>query len=486
MAFKLNDRVKESSATTGTGTITLGGAVSGFESFSAGIGGDNTTYYCIFETGTNNFEVGFGTLNSGASTLARTYVISSSNSDAKVNFAGATEVFCTVPGAKIGLPTPEEYGSSSAPKIITVKVGSKTSNHPYPAGGSSSSNAYFLDGLESPALRFSGVDSGAKYYYRFDQSDSSNSSHPLRFYLEADKTTAYTTGVTTNGTAGSSGAYTQIAVDENTPNILYYQCSSHGYMGNHVVNIGNTVNINSVTGQIIPGKLEGTDFTNSLLIGHATTGTLSSAENNTGVGIDALDALTSGDSNVAIGYNAGTGITSGGFNVLMGRQAGENITTTFTTTAIGDQSFKTANTNNNTGLGASAGLQTTGGDNTAIGRSAGQGTAGQSSYTNVTLLGNDAGKALTTGSHNILLGSTCGDNLTTGSGNVLIGSGIDADAVSSARTLKIAGYDGSTTTTWITGDNSGNVTVTGTVTANGETLSAGVSAGFAVAMAIAL
>ena len=168
MAFKLNDRVKESSSTTGTGTFTLGGAVSGFESFSAGIGGDNTTYYCIFETGTNNFEVGFGTLNAGATTLARTYVISSSNSDALVNFAGATEVFCTVPGAKIGLPNPEEYGSSSAPKIITVKVGSKTSNHPYPAGGSSSSNAYFLDGLESPALRFSGVDSGAKYYYKFD------------------------------------------------------------------------------------------------------------------------------------------------------------------------------------------------------------------------------------------------------------------------------------------------------------------------------
>ena len=75
----------------------LGGAVSGFESFSAGIGGDNTTYYCIFETGTNNFEVGFGTLNSGASTLARTYVISSSNSDAKVNFAGGNRsiLYCS-------------------------------------------------------------------------------------------------------------------------------------------------------------------------------------------------------------------------------------------------------------------------------------------------------------------------------------------------------------------------------------------------------
>jgi hypothetical protein len=65
------------------------------------------------------------------------------------------------------------------------------------------------------------------------QSDSTNSSHPLRFYLEADKSTAYTTGVTTNGTAGSAGAYTQIAVDSETPNTLYYQCSSHSLMGNY-------------------------------------------------------------------------------------------------------------------------------------------------------------------------------------------------------------------------------------------------------------
>ncbi len=306
MAFKLNDRVKESSATTGTGTITLGGAVSGFESFSAGIGGDNTTYYCIFETGTNNFEVGFGTLNSGASTLARTYVISSSNSDAKVSFAGPTEVFCTVPGAKIGLPTPEEYGSSSAPKIITVKVASKTGNHPYPAGGSSSSNAYFLDGLESPALKFSGADSSAKYYYRFDQADSSNSGHPLRFYLEADKTTAYTTGVTTNGTPGSSGAYTQIAVDSETPNILYYQCSSHGFMGNHATNIGNKINSNLST------------------MGDLTVGTLFKMPDNTsgkilvGDGTSYQEVAVSGDATLASnGALTVTGGVSAGFVVAM-------------------------------------------------------------------------------------------------------------------------------------------------------------------------
>ena len=70
--------------------------------------------------------------------------------------------------------------------------------------------------------------------YRFDQADNSNSTHPLLFYYDAAKTTAYSTGVTTNGTPGSAGAYTQIVVSETTPNILYYQCSSHGYMGSRI------------------------------------------------------------------------------------------------------------------------------------------------------------------------------------------------------------------------------------------------------------
>ena len=310
MAFILNDRVKETSTTTGTGAFTLAGAVSGFETFSAGIGGSNTTYYCIFHNGTTEFEVGFGTLNSGASTLTRTYIISSSNSDAAVNFsAGSKEVFCTVPGAKIGLPNPEEYGSSSAPKIITVKVGSKTGNHPYPSGGSSSSNAYFLDGLESPALRFSGADSSAKYYYRFDQADSTNSGHPLRFYLDAAKSTEYTTGVTNTGSSpapGSSGAYTQIAVDSETPNILYYQCSSHGFMGNHATNIGNKINSNLST------------------MGDLTVGTLFKMPDNTsgkilvGDGTSYQEVAVSGDATLASnGALTVTGGVSAGFVVAM-------------------------------------------------------------------------------------------------------------------------------------------------------------------------
>ena len=325
MAFKLNDRVKESSSTTGTGTFTLGGAVSGFESFSAGIGGDNTTYYCIFETGTNNFEVGLGTLNGAASTLARTYVISSSNSDAKVNFAGATEVFCTVPGAKIGLPTPEEYGSSSAPKVITVTVADKSGNHPYESAGGASTLAYYFDGLESPAITLSGADSSYPYYYRFDQSNSTNSSHPLRFYLEADKSTAYTTNVTTNGTPGSSGAYTQIAVDANTPNILYYQCSSHAYMGNFVNVVSNRVNGNLTVGSQLrmpdntSAKIlvaDGTSYQESAVSGDATiasggaltladSGVTAASYTNSSITVDAkgrVTAASSGSAGISAGF----------------------------------------------------------------------------------------------------------------------------------------------------------------------------------------
>ena len=126
------------------------------------------------------------------------------------------------------------YGPSSAPVTIAVTVASKTAAHPYNGDGSSS--AYFLNGIESPAIQLHGADnvtSDSGYYYRFDQADASNGGHPLRFYLDADKTTAYTTGVTTNGTPGTAGAYTQIDVDEDTPSILYYQCSSHAYMGNY-------------------------------------------------------------------------------------------------------------------------------------------------------------------------------------------------------------------------------------------------------------
>jgi len=132
------------------------------------------------------------------------------------------------------------YASSSAAITYTVTVASKTSAHPY--FGVGSSNGYLINGIEAPIIEIKGNDTSKPYHYKFDQSDSTNNGHPLLFYNNVGKTTQFTTGVTTNGTPGQAGAYTMIAVDSQTPNILYYQCSQHANMGNHTFATSPVVN----------------------------------------------------------------------------------------------------------------------------------------------------------------------------------------------------------------------------------------------------
>ena len=102
MAFVVNDRVKQTSTTTGTGTFSLTGTEVGFETFVTGIGNANSTFYAIALDGTAEFEVGIGTVTDAATdTLSRDTVISSSNSDNKVDFgAGTKTVFCTYPAKR--------------------------------------------------------------------------------------------------------------------------------------------------------------------------------------------------------------------------------------------------------------------------------------------------------------------------------------------------------------------------------------------------
>lgn len=100
MALVLADRVRETTTTAGTGTVTLAGAVTGFQSFSA-VGNGNTTYYTIAGQGTSEWEVGIGTYTSSGTTLSRDSVLASSNSGSKVNFsAGTKDVFVTYPSGR--------------------------------------------------------------------------------------------------------------------------------------------------------------------------------------------------------------------------------------------------------------------------------------------------------------------------------------------------------------------------------------------------
>ena len=143
---------------------------------------------------------------------------------------------------------------------IIVKVVSKTGAHRY--NGQGSGLGYLLNDVVSPFLTLT-----PGRTYRFNQSDSSNSTHPLRFYLDAARNNSYTTNVTTNGTAGSSGAYTEIVVSDDTPLVLHYQCSAHGYMGNAVYNNSNLVSttfqITGLGGANITGVVTATTFSGS-------------------------------------------------------------------------------------------------------------------------------------------------------------------------------------------------------------------------------
>ena len=119
------------------------------------------------------------------------------------------------------------YGKHNTTQVsYTVKVVSKTAAHRYHNVGSSS--GFTIGGIEAPFLTLIPGNT-----YRFDQSDSSNSNHPIAFYRQPDKSGgAWTTGVTSNGTPGQVGAYTDLVVSDTTPFSLSYQCQNHAHMGN--------------------------------------------------------------------------------------------------------------------------------------------------------------------------------------------------------------------------------------------------------------
>ena len=155
-------------------------------------------------------------------------------------------------------------------KTFYVTVGTKTSSHVHHGNGSS--NGYKINGVFAPFLKLiPGIT------YRFDQSDGSNSGHPFRFYLDENKSTSYTTGVTTNGNAGQSGAYTEIVVSHSTPSILHYQCSAHGLMGWAAF-----VNTNNLTAFDTGDLTEGSNlyFTNARATSAITGSNLNMGSNN--------------------------------------------------------------------------------------------------------------------------------------------------------------------------------------------------------------
>ena len=221
---------------------------------------------------------------------------------------------------------------SDTAQTLEVKVVTKTAAHP--EHGNGSSNGYTIDGIEGAYLEFTPGNT-----YKFDQSDSSNSGHPLLFYEDAAKTTAYTTGVTNNHSTtapGNSGSYTQIIPTTTTPPVLFYQCSSHSLMGSYVKfgtgTIGDTYSINATQdGNNVDLNLDaasGTDSTVQLTAGTNITLTRNDAQQITVASTASGDTYdlnaTQDGNNVDINLTSG----SGSDNSTVQLTAGSNVTLT--------------------------------------------------------------------------------------------------------------------------------------------------------------
>jgi hypothetical protein len=265
MAFVTADRVKETTTTTGSGTLTLAGAATGFQSFAV-IGTGNTTYYAIIDSTNNVWETGLGTYTAAGTTLARTTVFanSSGTTSALVLAAGTKEVICTQPAQTAITSDVTILGGNNAGKQApsgTTAIGSG-------ALSSASFNAINTTAVGKGAL--SGSLTGA-------------SNCAIGFNAGANMSTGASNFVAGNGTG--------ISLSSGSSNTLVGASAGGGVSGN----------------------------SSNVMIGASAGGTLSGTQNvvvGTGTG-----GAGTGQQNTIIGGNAGNGVTGSG-NVFIGNAAG--------------------------------------------------------------------------------------------------------------------------------------------------------------------
>ena len=289
MALVLADRIKETTTTTGTGTITLGGAQTGFESF-AGIGDGNTTYYVIQHTSANEFEVGLGTYTSSGTTLSRDTIYTSSNSDAAVNFSAGTKiVFVAVPTEA----TVYEDASGDVAIEGQVTVGGD------PTANLQVATKQYVDNLVASALHFHDA---------------------VRVESPSNLTATYNNGTSGVGaTLTNSGAQAALVIDGITLNtsdrVLIYTQTDQKQNGVYTVTDTGSVSTNWVltrstdTDSYEPGTADGLDEGSYFYVQEGDTGAGESYVCNT------IGTITFGTTNITFIQFSATPDFTGGTNI---------------------------------------------------------------------------------------------------------------------------------------------------------------------------
>ena len=305
MALTISDRIKETSNTTGTGTYTLAGAVTGFETFTANLSNSDTTYYCC--TDNTDFEVGLGTFTTSGTTLARTTILASSNSNNAVSWTSGTRtLFCTLPAAKTVFL--DANGNASVGGTITATGTSVFTNLDI-------SGDVDVDGtLETDALTIAGVTLSETIADTVGAMVTSNTESGITVaYDDADNTLDFTVGTLNQNTTGSAATLT-------TPRAI----GGVNFDGSAAINLPgvdtagnqNTSGTAAVATAITVSDNESTNENNVILFGAGAAGSGT-------VGVEADGNMT---------YNPSTGkITATGFiGALTGDVTG-NLTGTVAT-----------------------------------------------------------------------------------------------------------------------------------------------------------
>lgn len=314
MALVLKDRVKETTTTTGTGTYTLAGAVTGFEAFSE-IGDGNTTYYCCSDG--IDFEVGVGTYTASGTTLARTTILQSSNSDAAVNWtAGTRSIFITQPAEKALFLDASDNFSSAATSVtlsaINAAIDSNTDS--INIGDGSSGGTTPLIGHNTVVGNGAGATlstGGENTFIGADSGAATTGTSQNTYIGEGAGQTMFGSNSVAVGqealASGSAGADDVVAIGYQAG--LYSQADDNVFVGSQA---GRGSGVTPMTGS------------QNVAVGREVMYFGTNANRNVVVGYRAGRLISTGDDNLFVGHEAGSLVTSGSFNVVIGKYDGNS------------------------------------------------------------------------------------------------------------------------------------------------------------------